>query len=109
MKILSFIKKWFFPPTFGIMFYLSCAFVWFAALESFERTLTNFQNFAINMLVIFSPAYFAMDEKDGRFTSFHEYIEDQNKWIKKIVTTILAILWLVCIALAFKYFPVNRD
>ncbi len=102
----SFIMKWFFPPTFSVFFYPAFIFMWFAAVHEIDRNLDNFINYTINFLVIYSIIYLAVDAKDGRFTTFMDYIESSSKWKKRFITALIFIIWLVMISFAHKYFPI---
>ena len=105
--MVKFILKWFFPSTFSIMFYPSLIFGWFAIFDEWNRTWENFQNFSIFMVALFSIFYLALDDNDGRFTTFLGWLEEQNKWRKRLVTIIIFIAWGTLIAFVSHYFPVK--
>ena len=104
--MIKFIKKWFFPKTFTWVFYTSFIIMWFVAIPEWNRTWGTFQNSLISMVVIFYPFYVGMDGEDGRFTNFHNWLEVQNIWIKRLIMTIILLVWFSLIALTHKYFPV---
>ena len=104
--MIKFIKKWFFPPSFSWVFYISFLFMWFLAIPEWNRTWETFQNAFIFMVVCFYPFYVGMDDEDGRFTNFHDWLEAQNIWRKRLFMAIMTIIYFTLIALAHKYFPV---
>lgn len=103
-SILLFIKKWFFPSTFGLMFYVCFIALWFGIVN--DKTWSNFLNYTVMMIVVFFPVYLAFDTNDGRFTKFIEHIESQGKWFRRGFATLFILLWFVCIAYTHKYFPI---
>ena len=107
IKLWPLIKKWFFPTTFSFMFYSSFIFLWFF-FDEWDRTLLNFKNYTIFMIVGFFPVYLAMDSGDGRFDGFHAFIEGiEKKWLQNIVMIILTLVWFAAIGLVSKYFPMQ--
>jgi hypothetical protein len=56
----------------------------------------------------FSVFYLALDSEDGRFTEFHRWLESQNKWMKRLILTIIMILYFTLIAIVSDYFPINN-
>ena len=103
--MIRFIKKWFFPPSFSFMFYSCLIGIWFLAIPEWNRSWENFLNHLVSMAVIFSIFYLAMDGEDGRFTSFHEWLKFQNKWIRRLVVTVIFLLYFISIAVVSHYFP----
>lgn len=103
-SILLFIKKWFFPPTFSLGFYLCFIALWFWLVN--DKTWSNFLNYTVMMIVLFFPMYFMFDKNDGRFTSFIDYIESQSKWFQRSFSILFILLWAVFIYYANKYFPI---
>lgn len=103
--MIRFIKKWFFPPSFSFMFYSCLIGIWFLAIPEWNRSWENFLNYLVSMAVIFSIFYLAMDGEDGRFTSFHEWLKFQNKWIRRLVVTVIFLLYFISIAVVSHYFP----
>ena len=104
--MIKFIKKWFFPPSFSFMFYACLFGMWFVGIPERNRSWETFQNYTISMLGLFSIFYLAMDGEDGRFTNFHNWLEVQNIWIKRLIMTIILLAWFSLIALTHKYYPV---
>ena len=76
MKLWPFIKKWFFPPLFSLLFYSNFIFLWFF-VDEWNRTLPNFKAFTVFMIVLYSPFYL-LDDND-RFTGFHAFIKGIEK------------------------------
>ncbi len=105
--MIIFIKKWFFPPTFSIMFYPCWIGMWFLMFDDWERTWSNFYNFTIMMLAMFSIFYLAMDTNDGRFTKFIQYVESSSKLKKRSITFLIFLAWFIGVALVAKYFPLD--
>ena len=102
----SFIMKWFFPPTFSIFFYPVFIFMWFSVVHKIDRNLDNFINYAINFLAIYSIIYLGVDTKDGRFTTFMNYVESRSKWKARFIIALIFIVWFMLIAFAHKHFPI---
>ena len=103
--MIKFIKKWFFPPSFSFMFYACLFGLWFTMIPEWNRSWETFQTYLITMVVLFSIFYLAMDDEDGRFTSFHEWLKFQNKWTKRLVITVIMLLYFISIAVVSHYFP----
>jgi hypothetical protein len=105
MKLWPFIKKWFFPPLFSLLFYSNFIFLWFF-VDEWNRTLPNFKAFTVFMIVLYSPFYL-LDDND-RFTGFHAFIKGiEKKWLRNIMIISLILLWIALIVLADKYFPIQ--
>jgi hypothetical protein len=103
----SFLKKWFFPPTFSILFYPVYPLLWFWLIHEMDRNLDNFINYSINFVVIYSILYLA-DTNDGRFARFHYYLEATEKWKARSIVGLIFILWLILISFTHSNFPVVK-
>ena len=104
--MIKFILKWFFPPTFSFMFYICLFSMWFLMVPEWNRNWGTFQNYVVIMTALFSVCYLALDDKDGRFTTFHSWLEVQNKWIRRLVLIIILITWGALINFVSHHFPV---
>tara|TARA_B100001093_G_scaffold506053_1_gene564332 strand:- start:83 stop:439 length:357 start_codon:yes stop_codon:yes gene_type:complete len=107
-KNFSLIRKWFFPPTFSILFYPAYIFIWFWLIDEWDRNLSNFFNYSLTMLSMYSIFYLSMDSKDGRFTKFLNFIETREKWKARSIAGITIILWFILILITMAYFPIKE-
>ena len=74
--------------------------------DEWQMTWETFQNYVVMMTAVFSVFYLAMDTGDGRFTTFHNWLEVQNKWIQRLVLIIILITWGALINFVSHHFPV---
>ena len=105
-KNKSFIRKWFFPPTFSILFYPVYLLLWFWLIHEMDRNIDNFINYSINMFAMYSVFYLGMDGEDGRFTKFHYFMDTTEKWKARSIMGLIFILWLILISFTHSNFPV---
>ena len=105
--IKSFIVKWFFPPSFSVIFYPSFLIVWFISVDEWNRTLSNFYYYTIFMIAVFSIFYLGMDPNDGRFTKFINYVESQNKFKKNLIVVLIFIIYFILMAWGINNSPFN--
>ena len=105
--MLKFIKKWFFPPTFTILFYPMWLFGYFFLVSEWDRSCFNFLNWTISMIALYSIFYLAVDSNDGRFTKFIKYVESRNKGLRYFLVSLTFVIYFVLIAVVLSNFSLD--
>lgn len=105
--MVKLIKKWFFPPTFSILFYPMWLFGYFLIISEWDRSWLNFLNWTVCLTALYSIFYLALDSSDGRFTNFINFIESQKRYLKHFYVCLIFIIYFVLIGIVLTKFSLD--